>query len=456
MIDLLIIKPSEDCFEDKKRTIEKRLEENLPNQESPNIGVAYIIANVKKHNLTVEYIDMEAYSISIEKLIKIIKDKNPILIGFKCYTVNFYPSLRVAKIVKDAFPLKQICFGGPHVTALPLETIEENDFIDFVICGEAEEIIVGVINDLKKGKKIKQLKGVVSKYNKLVVKHSIGDLDLLPYPSWESVDLNKFPGYMPHETKLELPISTSRGCPFKCIFCAHNHGRRKKRRCPESVIKEIEYMIEKFNVEAFMFIDETFVLNMKESRHLFNLMIESGLNKKIKWGCEGRVDLVEDGLFKLMKEAGCYSMFFGLESGDNEILKICKKNTTVEQIKLTVNSAKEVGILTSGSFIIGLPGDTEKTVMKSINLGIELDLYSTTFPIAIPLPGSELRDMAIRNEYGLKIISNDWSLYGKQEAGVMESKDLSVKKRMELQDLAYKLIPKKSLHEYIETRFKKV
>jgi len=455
MIDLLIIKASENILIDKEKIINMRLESNLPNQETPNIGIAYMLANAKKHNLSFSYIDMEAYNISMYDSSFISLIEQALVIGFSAYTVNFYSALSVAKKIKEMFPKKIICFGGPHVTALPIETIKENNFIDFVICGEAEKVIIDVINDLKNGKTIEQLNGVVSKTNTNIIKHEILDLESLPYPAWEDFDLSKFPGYRPHKTKLELPINTSRGCPFRCVFCAHNFGKGKRRRSPESVIEEMQYMVETFGAESFVFTDDTFILNIKQSKKLFNLMIETGLSKKVKWSCEGRVDLIEDGLFELMKEAGCYEMFFGLESGDDEILRICKKNTTVEQIKKAVSSAKKAGLLTYGSFIIGLPGDTIETVMKSIKLGIELDMYSTTFPIATPLPGSELRDMAIRNEYGMRLLTNDWSLYGKQEAKTLESDNLSLNERKKLQEIAYKAIPKKSLEEY-KARLKKI
>jgi len=151
-----------------------------------------------------------------------------------------------------------------------------------------------------------------------------------------------------------------------------------------------------------------------------------------------------------MKESGCYYVFFGLENADDAILNNARKRITVSQIKKAVEWAKSSGIIVSGSFIIGLPGETEETVRKSIKLAQELDLYSTTFPIAVPYPGTVLRKMAIDHEYGLRILSNNWENYDKQYPGVMESEQLSIERRRELQKLAYDLNPKKKIKEYVK------
>jgi radical SAM superfamily enzyme YgiQ (UPF0313 family) len=157
-----------------------------------------------------------------------------------------------------------------------------------------------------------------------------------------------------------------------------------------------------------------------------------------------------------MKKAGCYYVFFGLESSDDVILKNIKKRITSDQIKKAVKWAKEAGLICVGSFIIGLPGETEQTVNKNIKLAQELDLYSITFPIAVPFPKTALRDMAEKHEYGLKILSNNWDDYGKQYPGVMDSDDLSIERRRELQKKAYELNPKKKIEEYIQRVFGEV
>jgi len=400
--------------------------------------------------LNAKFIDMVAESISIDKFLQYINISKPTLIGFTALTVQIKSAGCLAKEIKKQFPDILICVGGIHATVMPKETLEEFDAFDFVVCGEGELVILNIFDNLKKGIPLSTIKGVVTKGKTDFSFDVIEDLDSLPFPAWEELDLNIYGGIYPHRTKLELPMSTSRGCPFHCIFCVRPHGRYRRHRSAASVISEIERNISEFGCESIAFIDETFIADLKWSSKLFDSMIREGINKNIIWSCETRVDITSPELFRLMKEAGCYYVFFGLESADDAILYNAGKKFTISQVKKAVNWAKDAGIIVSGSFIIGLPGETEETVRKSIEFAQELGLYSVTFPIAVPYPGTILRKMAIDHECGLRILSNNWDDYDKQYPGVMESEQLSIDRRRELQRLAYTLNPKKKINEYME------
>lgn len=453
-IDILFIIPSTNFVQDQKYVLDRRIEEGIPNQESPHIGIAYMLAIAKQNGLRAKFIDMVIDSFSIEKLLQYIEKYKPSLVGLTAYTIQIKSAGFIAKEIKKKFPETLICIGGPHATVIPKETLEEFDGFDFVICGEGELILLKIFDILKKENSISKnslsdIKGVVTRDKRDVSYDAIEDLDALPFPAWEEFDLTKYPGAFPNNFKVELPISTSRGCLHSCIFCVRPFGRNRRHRSVDSVINEIERNIRDFGCESICFVDETFTANLEWNRELFETMILKGLNKKIKWSCETRVDSVSPELFHLMKKAGCNHIFFGFESGDDTILKTIK-NCTVSQIEQTIKWAKDVGLVCFGSFIIGLPGDTEETINKSIELAQKLDIYSTTFPIAVPFPGTVLRTMAIKHKYGLKILSNNWDDYGKQYPGVMESKQLSIDKRRELQKKAYESLPKKCLDEYIK------
>jgi anaerobic magnesium-protoporphyrin IX monomethyl ester cyclase len=283
-------------------------------------------------------------------------------------------------------------------------------------------------------------------------------VDGIPFPAWEEFDLSKFPGTNPHGTQLELPMITGRGCPFNCIFCCRYLGNKCRRRSVDSVIAEITRNVDEFGCEAIAFLDDTFILNMKWTEEFFEKMRKTGLDKKIKWSCTTRVSDATPDLLKKMKSAGCYYVFFGFESANDYILKIAKKAIKREQILKAVEWTKHCGIIPSGSFIIGLPGDTEESILDTIEFGKMLDLYSITFPIATPFPGSELREMALRNDYGMNIRSSDWSdylandldKYGKMNIRVLESDDLPWEKRIELQKIGYERNPKKKISEYAQ------
>lgn len=449
-IDLLLIYPSADYKLHQKEILERRIEKDIVVQNSAAPGMGYIMSMAKKHNLKVKYIDMVMESMTVEELLKCVKAYQPTLIGFTAITVQINDAGYLSGEIKKRFPDTLICGGGIHATVMPKETLGEFNAFDFVICGEGELVILKIFDHLKKGLPLSDIKGVVTRDKTDYSFDMIEDLDALPYPAWEDMKIKRYGGVFPHRTKLELPMSTSRGCPNACIFCVRPWGRRRRHRSVESVIGEIERNINDFGCESIAFIDETFVIDLKWSYELFNTMIQKGLNKKISWGCEIRVDIATPELLRLMKKAGCYYIFFGLESADDTILKNIKKNLTIQQMKNAVRWTKEAGIAPAGSIIIGLPGETEETVEKSVKLAQELDLYSITFPIAVPFPGTVLRKMALNNEYGLRILTNTWSDYGKQYPGVMDSKQLSIDKIRDLQKYAYELLPKKKINEYME------
>lgn len=449
-MDLLLVNPSVDYDVDRGRISTRRIEEDIPNQESPPLGIAYLLAVAKQNGLEAKFVDMVADCISTNELLQYIGEDKPTLVGLTAYTVQIKAAGCIAAEIKRNFPDISVCCGGSHTTAIPEETLAEFLAFDFVVCGEGEPILKDIFDNLNVGKSLSHIRGVVTRGKNGFVRATVDDLDNLPFPAWEEFDLTKYPGWSPHQTKLELVISTSRGCPFSCVFCARNFGSKRRHRSAKSVIREIERNIDDFGCEALTFADETLTVDFKWSKELLNTLISRGLNKKIRWACETRVDTSSPELLLLMKKAGCYLVVFGLESGDDNILKNADKGFTVSQIKQTVGWAKEAGLVCIASFIIGLPGETEESANKSIRLARELGIYSTTFPIAVPLPGTKLREMALKNNDGLRILTNDWDDYGKQYPGVMESEQLSIERRRELQKKAYGYNPKKRIEDFIK------
>ena len=444
-IDILLVNPSLDFEDDCKKRIALRIDEKIPNQESPPLSMGYLLAVAKQHGWKAKLIDMAVEQISVDDLLKYIGQANPTVVGFTAYTIQIKSAGFIAKEIKKKFQDILVCAGGVHATVTPKETLH-----DFAVCGEAELLLPRIFENLEWGTPLSNIEAVVTRDKEEFSRGTVECLDDLPFPAWEDFNLSDYQGCYPHRTNLELPMTTSRGCPYSCVFCVRAFGQRRRFRSVQSVLSEIERNIEDFGCESICFMDETFMFDLKWCNELFEQMIKRGLNKKISWSCSTRVNNVSGELFSLMKRAGCYYVFFGLESGDDTILKIIKKRITTAQIKQAVQWAKDAGLICVGSFIIGLPGETEQTVNKSIQLAEELDLYSVTFPIAVPFPKTALRSMAEKNEYGLKVLSNNWDDYGKQYPGVMESDDLSIEKRRELQRKGYELNPKKKIEEYIK------
>lgn len=441
-LDLLFINPSLDFKRDIGIYKKLRVEDEIPRQHAAHIGIAYLLAVAKKEGIKAEYIDMITYEKSVEDILEYVQETKPKIIGFTAFTIQVKAAGHIAEKIKEIYPDVKIMLGGPHATAIPKQTLKEFSSFDFIVCGEGEVILPQLFK-----KNHSDIKGVVTRDKEDTSYDRIQNLDDLPFPAWEEFDLRLYLGCDPHRTRQELFVSTSRGCPNSCVFCVRPYGQNRIHRSIPSVIAEIERNIDKFGCQAINFCDETFTANLPYSEELFKTMIDKGLNKKMRWSCETRVDNASPELFKLMKEAGCYYVFFGFESADDEMLKRAGKGFNVEQIRKAVRWAKDQDLICAGSFILGLPGETEETAMKSIKLAKELDIYSTTFPIAVPFPGTPIRIMAEKHMFGLKILSNDWDDYGKQYPGVMDSDNLSMDKLRELQKYAYEYNPKKKFPE---------
>ncbi|MBR9705296.1 radical SAM protein [Candidatus Pacearchaeota archaeon] len=447
-LDLLLINPSLDFKKDIGKYKELRVQDKIPRQHAAHIGIAYLLAICKKEGISVKYIDMITYEKSLEEVIDFVKENKPKMVGFTAFTVQIKAAGHIAEKIKEIYPDTIITAGGPHVTAIPKETLKEFPSFDFVVRGEADKIFPNIFrSDLTD---VSKIKGVVTREKEDITYDRVENLDELPFPAWEEFDLKLYPGCEPHRTKQELFISTSRGCPNFCVFCVRPFGQRRTFRSILSIIEEIERNIKEFDCQAINFCDETFTANIDFSKKLFEKMIELGLHKKIRWSCETRVDNASPEMFKLMKEAGCYYVFFGFESADDEMLKRAGKGFDIAQIKKAVGWAKDAELICAGSFILGLPGETEETAMKSVKLAKELDIYSTTFPIAVPFPGTPIREMADKGMFGLRILTSNWDDYGKQYPGVMESENLSIDRLRELQEYAYKYNPKKDFPKIID------
>jgi radical SAM superfamily enzyme YgiQ (UPF0313 family) len=211
-----------------------------------------------------------------------------------------------------------------------------------------------------------------------------------PFPAWDLVNTTKY--RISLKNKPFLIVQTSRGCPHSCTFCTapFYYGKRYRKREVKSIIDEIKYGMS-FGIEDFLFYSEIFTFDKKYVKDICNAIIESKL--KISWMCNSRIDTVNKDLLKLMKEAGCWMISFGIESSSQKILDLSNKNYSVIQVKDTIKKVNETGIVTIGHFIFGLPGETESTVKDTIKLSNEIGVYLALYYIATPFPGTELYEI---------------------------------------------------------------
>jgi anaerobic magnesium-protoporphyrin IX monomethyl ester cyclase len=229
------------------------------------------------------------------------------------------------------------------------------------------------------------------------------DLDSLPFLAYHLLPWKKYRPHPPHGRALPFAvIITSRGCPYNCAYCSKPvFGRKFRAQSPERVVAELAYYRDKLGVREFAFYDDVFTLNKQRARDISEGILRKGL--KMHWSCETRVNLVDRELLRHMKQAGCYSIAYGIESASEEILGSLCKDIELGQVEEAVGMTHEAGIQTVGYFMLGSPGETPATVKKTIDFARKLKLDFAQFSITTPFPGTRLYDLYMKGREGENI-----------------------------------------------------
>jgi radical SAM superfamily enzyme YgiQ (UPF0313 family) len=370
------------------------------------IGISSIASYLREKGIDVHLLDPEIDKLNLQNIKSIILYYSFDMVGLPAYTEEISDASIIAAAVKDANPRIITVVGGPHVSALPEETLTEFSSFDVGVIGEGEQAFL----ELAEGKEIKDVNGIVYRAGNNIVRNPpgklISSLDKLPLPAWDLYDIKKYGD--------TLPIEPLRGCPFSCVFCFRTLGRKVRYKSPERIADEIESNVGKYGIRSFQFLAGTFPISKQHAIAVFDEIIKRDL--KIKWGSSVRVDTVNEELLIKMKEASCERLQFGVESGDPDLLNLCGKGTKLEDIKSIFKVCSDIGIKAGMNFILGLPYESEESISRTIRFASELREHSSSanFAILVPFPGTKVYDMAIRNEAGLELCTRDWVNYGKQ------------------------------------------
>ncbi len=365
------------------------------------LGLGYIASVLRDGGHDVTFVDPEAHGQTYSDLERILTEIEPGLVGIGCSTPNFAVALKIAGIARKCTKAK-ICVGGVHVSALPKETLRDNDILDFVVMGEGEYTLL----ELAGGVSPSKIKGIARRVGKKVVinppRPFIEDVDSIPFPARDLADMDKYrPAAYVGMGKKSATMITSRGCPSRCTFCASHLtlGNRFRPRSPENVVDEIEHLVNDYGIEHIIFEDDTFTVDVERAKKICNLMIERKID--INWYCFSRVNVISRDLLSVMKRSGCYSIGYGVESGNPEILKTIKKGITLNQVRKAFDLTKKFNIRVLGFFMFGLPGDTPETIRQTLDFAKEVNPHMAFFNLMVPYPGTEV--FINREKYGFEI-----------------------------------------------------
>lgn len=375
----------------------------------PPLSLAYLAAALESNGFEVQILDFLVTRYRPEKVRQKLEEYRPQLVGVTCVTLNYHLAAEMLEVCKTFDPGIVTVIGGPHVSFTPRETLLEAPWIDVVVMGEGDTTFIELVRTLDGGGSLDSIAGIAFTDKGVLVKTEsrplIEDIDSLPFPARHLIPMSRY-----QVLGMPCTVITSRGCPYGCIFCTARHifGRKVRFRNPGLVVDEIEKVQRDLGFQLINIVDDTFTVNHPHAYQVCEEMLRRNLN--INWSAFARVDNMTDELAALMKRAGCRMVLFGVESGDEQILKTIKKGITLDDVRKGVKIATDAGMRVYCSFIIGLPGESHDTIQRTISFSDEINRkYGVEYGyhMLAPLPGTELYEKA--DDLGIRIFSNDWA-----------------------------------------------
>ena len=409
-------------FKDKKRFIREgrcTQEEGAWGTLWPPLSLASIGAVLEKSGHEVKILDSAAKAFDRDDLVNFMRLFLPEAVVLSTGTPSIDNDLALCAHLKKNFNKIHTVVFGTHTTALDKECMLKYPGIDFIVRNEPEISCRELLMAIEESRDLKGVDGITyrSSDGKIIANQTrffIDNLDDLPFPAWHLVEIDYY--RLPLKGECYLTVSPSRGCPYRCTFCTCQtyYGNRLRKRSVENILDEIEYDLKKFNVNNFFFWAETFVLDKN-----FVTLISEGILKrglKISWAANSRVDNIDGPLLEIMAKSGCWMLSYGIESAEQSVLDRSLKGTKIEQFDKAISLTRKAGIKTTGHFMLGLPGDSEESMQKTIDLALRLDLDFAQFYSAVPFPGSSLYEEAVKEEW---IKSGSFEGYAQNSAIMM-------------------------------------
>ena len=393
----------------------------------------------EKKGYEVKVIDSIANDHDFDTSIVEIMRFNPGLVVIDTCTSTIMSDIEFVNQLKSEFKCK-VVLVGPHVSALPKESLKDNENVDFIARYEYDYTIVELAEYLQGKRKLEDVHGITYRSGKMIVnneaKELIKDLDSLPFVSKiykKFLDVRDYRYSLAKHPMIQ--VFSSRGCPNKCTFCNLPQtfsGRIFRSRSPENFVEELEYIKENMPEIKEIFIeDDTFTTDKERVMKICDMIIEKKLN--IVWSANVRVDVPYEVLEK-MKQAGCRILITGYESGNQEILNKIKKGITLQMSEEFTKNCKQLGIKIFGCFMIGLPGDTKETIQETFEFSQKLLPDMVFFQHAVPFPGTEFYNWCEKNDYITVKNWNQWLDLNGQLGCIVSYPNLSAKEICELRD----------------------
>lgn len=379
----------------------------------PPLGLGYIVSALEKKGYNVDIKDFQVEYMSIQKAARQIVDMHYDAVGISAITDNRFNAIELIKLIKYKNNNIFIFVGGPHFDATAVDALDKVKEIDVVVRGEGEITTCELLDAYFNNKRFDNILGITyrdesGRIRENPIRPFIYNLDELQ-PAWHKFKMQKY-NYPFDDSGLPfIGIISSRGCIYNCAFCS-NATPKIHFRNPKNFIYEIEYLKNRYGYKRFIFLDSTFTVNHRHLTEICNLILERDL--KIKWQAGARVDSVNRQILKLMRDAGCFRITYGIESGNARILKEINKSINIDQVQGAIHLSSELGFEISAFFMVGLPSEGLFELKETIKLMKELGSYKgcqSIYGFTVIYPKTEIERIALERNLLPKDFS--WNTY---------------------------------------------
>jgi len=362
----------------------------------PPIGVLYCMGVLMREGIEVSMLDQPAKGYSLDQTLRWVKKEDPDILGFSVLNTAAREAPRIAERVKEENPDVTVVFGNYHATFNAERILNTYPSVDVIVRGEGEYTSLELAKCLEKGGDLEKVRGITfRKAGKIVStpdRPLIRDVDSLPFPDRNLMDAEYTSTIFGVKvaTKKFTTLVSSRGCPFRCTFCAcRKFARGRWRpRSVENIIKELEFL-QSEGYKQFLFVDDNFTLNAKRVLKLCRRIRKERMD--IEWFCDSRVDHVSYDMFREMVKAGCRTLYFGIESANQRILDYYNKGITPDQSERAVRKARKAGVdIIIGSFIVGAPDETRREIQNTLKFVHKLDIDGPQINVLGVLRGTDV------------------------------------------------------------------
>ena len=382
-------------------------------RKSPPLGLAYLAAYVERAGFKPYIHDFNIFQINDEDFKELLLSKPWLMIGMSFMTNQFAEALKLSVFMKQILPNTPLVAGGPHPSSIPERTLQELPALDIIVKGEGEETLKELAEVLSDGNEYDQIHGLYFRKNGMIIgnkkRELIIDINRLPFPAWKYLDINKYSVFniTGSDGTPVFALLSSRGCPNFCTFCdSHTIFERKFRpRSTQNIFDEIIYLNKTYGMFEFDFVDDLITMQKKRVLEFCKLICDSDI--PFRWMANARVNTVDREMLQAMKDAGCIRVDFGVETGDQYVRKLMRKNITDEQIRNAHQIAHDVEISTGSFTMVGNLGETKDSAKMTVKLLKDIG-DDVMVSITCPFPGTELYSIA--KEKGL-INTEDWTRY---------------------------------------------